>query len=85
MAGFKSDSHWRDSARLPRFWIFDAQACFPFLLWLLHITWWTFFTALFCIMFFTYLNRRGFSVIVFLRWLRYFFAGNRKMARPWWL
>lgn len=85
MAGsFRPDTHWRDSARYARFWIFDAQACFPILLWLLHIKLWTFIIACFTMIFFSFLNRRGFTVIVFLRWLRTRISGPRKMARPWW-
>lgn len=86
MAGsFKSDTHWRDSGRHTRFWIFDAQACFPLLLCLLHIKWWTFITAVIALIFFTILNRRGFNLIVFFRLIRAKLAGRRKVARPWWL
>lgn len=85
MAGFKADTHWRDSARTARFWIFDAQACFPVLLWLMHIRLWTFITAIVAMMFFSMLIRRGITLRVFTRWLRTFLAGNRKIANPWWL
>ena len=78
------DAHWRDSARDARLFIFDAKAAFPLLLFLLHIRLWTFIVAVVAMTFFSILNRYGFSVIVFLRWLRSFFAGKRKMAIPWW-
>jgi intracellular multiplication protein IcmT len=82
---FRPDTHWRDSARTARFWIFDAPACFPVLLALLHIRWWTFGLAIFAVLFFTLLNRRGFTVVVFFRWLRTFLAGPVKKAKPWWI
>lgn len=87
MAGsFKSDTHWRDSGRHTRFWIFDAQACFPLLLCLLHIKLWTFTIAVIALVFFTYLNRRrGFTLTIFMRLVRSSLAGKRKVARPWWI
>jgi intracellular multiplication protein IcmT len=79
------DAHWRDSARSARFFIFDAKAAFPMLLFLIHIRLWTFIVAVTATLFFTLLNRYGFSVEVFLRWLRSFLAGRRKLAIPWWM
>ena len=81
----KAEAHWRDSARSVRFFIWDGQAVFPMVLFLMHIRIWTFVVAIVTMMFFTILNRYGFSPIVFLRWLRSFIAGRRKMAVPWWM
>ena len=78
------NAHWRDSARPARFFFIDAKAVFPFFLFLLHIKLWTFVVAFVAMVFFTILNRFGFSTEVFLRWLRSFLAGPRKMAIPWW-
>lgn len=79
------DAHWRDSARPSRFLFFDIKAVFPMLLFLLHIELWTFIVAIVATLFFTILNRYGFSVEVFLRWFRSLLAGPRKMAIPWWM
>lgn len=79
------NAHWRDSARPARFFIVDAKAAFPILLFLIHITIWTFVVAMIAMLFFTTINRFGFSVEVFLRILRAFFAGKRKIAIPWWM
>jgi intracellular multiplication protein IcmT len=79
------DAHWRDSARSVRFFFFDAKAVFPFVLFLLHIRWWTFILALVTAITFTILNHFGFSVPVFLRFMRSFMAGKRKVAKPWWI
>lgn len=80
-----AQAHWRDSARSVRFFIWDGKAAFPMLLFLMHIKVWTFVVALATMMFFSILNRYGFTPIVFGRWLRSFIAGRRKMAMPWWV
>ena len=80
-----ADAHWRDSARPAKFFIFDAKAAFPLLLFLLHIQMWTFIVAVMAMFFFTVLNHFGYSTIVFLRAIRSFFAGKRKAAIPWWM
>jgi len=84
MAMPSSEAHWRDSARSARFFFVDAKASFPMLIFLVHIKLWTFILATTVMIFFTVLNHFGFSTEVFLRWLRSFFAGPRKMAIPWW-
>ncbi len=85
MAGFAASAHWRDSARATRFFLIDARAAFPLLLFLLHIRLWSFMLALVATIFFAALERYGFTLNVFLRWLRAFFAGPRKISYPWWL
>ncbi len=77
-------AHWRDSARRPKFFTIDAYATFPFLLFLLHIRLWTFILAICTVIFFGTIEKFGFTVPVFLRWLRAFLAGNLKTALPWW-
>lgn len=77
-------AHWRDSARTVRLWFLDYRACFPLLVFLVHIRLWTFILALIATLFFAALERYGFTLIVFVRWLRLFIAGPRKIAQPWW-
>jgi intracellular multiplication protein IcmT len=83
--GFPPDAHWRDSGRSARFWIFDARAAFPLVVFLMHIRIWTFALAMLAWVFFSILNRYGFTIPVFFRWLRAAIAGRRKMSRPWWM
>ncbi len=78
-------AYWRDSARTPRFFMIDARAAFPLLLFLLHIRLWTFILALIATAFFAALERYGFSLVVFFRWFRGVLMGRRKLSRPWWL
>jgi intracellular multiplication protein IcmT len=78
------DASWRDSARFPKFFIFDSRAVFPILLWMFHFKWWTLIVAVIAMAFFSLLLRFGFTVTTFLRWLRAIIAGPRKAAIPWW-
>jgi intracellular multiplication protein IcmT len=78
------NAHWRDSARSARFFFIDAKAAFPIFLFLIHITLWTLVVAIVAMVFFTTLNRFGFSVEVFLRVFRSMLAGPRKVVVPWW-
>jgi intracellular multiplication protein IcmT len=84
MARVLTEAHWRDSARTPRFFLIDARAAFPLLLFLIHIRLWSFLLALAAMAFFALLEHYGFSVPVFWRWLRNVLAGPRKVAIPWW-
>lgn len=77
-------AHWRDSARNVRFWIVDYRACFPLLILLFHIRLWTFTFAVVATIFFSMLERYGFTPAVFMRWMRSYIAGPRKIAQPWW-
>ncbi|MCD6055964.1 MAG: icmT [Gammaproteobacteria bacterium] len=85
MAKYRPDAHWRDSARPACFWFLDCRAAFPFLFCLLHIRVWTLVVALIATLFFATLERYGFTVYVFWRWLRSTAAGKRRAAIPWWL
>lgn len=77
-------AHWRDSARRPRFYIIEGWGAFPMFIFLLHIQWWTFIVALSATIFFSVLERYGFTIPIFWRWLLCFLGGSRKAVRPWW-
>ncbi|MHA7840899.1 MAG: IcmT/TraK family protein [Gammaproteobacteria bacterium] len=79
-----STTAWRDSARIAKFFIIDARAAFPFLFLFVHIRLWTFILATVTTAAFAILDYYGFSVVVFMRALRTFIAGKRKLSRPWW-
>jgi intracellular multiplication protein IcmT len=81
---FTEDTHWRDTARTARFFIVDARAAFPIFLFLMHIRLWTAMLVLISVVFFGVIEHYGFTVPVFLRQLRTFLAGPRKMSIPWW-
>lgn len=75
---------WRDSARGPRFFMVDAKAAFPLLLFLVHIRMWTFIIAIISIIFFAVLERFNFTVPVFIRWVRSQLAGKIRVASSEW-
>jgi len=79
-----SGAHLRDSARAARFFMIDARAAFPLLLFLLHIKLWTFVLAVIATLFFGILERYGFTLVVFWRWFRTSLVGRRKVSSPWW-
>jgi len=78
-------AHWRDSARPVKFFIWDGRAAFPVIIFFMHMSLWTFITAIVLIFFFSILNRFGFTPVVFFRWLRSMIAGPQKIAIPWWM
>ncbi|MFT4058659.1 MAG: IcmT/TraK family protein [Legionella sp.] len=82
--GFAETAHWRDSARSARFLLVDARAAFPLFLFLMHIRVWTGVLVLVSAVFFGIIEHYGFTVPVFLRWIRSSLAGNLKSAQPWW-
>lgn len=84
MARTPTEAHWRNSARPARLFLIDAKAAFPLLLFLLHIRLWTFISSLLAMILFGLIEHYGFSVSVFLRWLRNVLSGPRKLAIPWW-
>jgi intracellular multiplication protein IcmT len=84
MAVDRISAHWRDSGRVPRFFIIDARSAFPLLLFLMHIKLWTFVVAIITMAFFGSIEHFGFTTIVFLRLLRTYLAGRRKPTQPWW-
>lgn len=84
MAQIPVEAHWRDSARTPRFFVMDAYAAFPLLIWLLHFRLWTFIMAVSFTSFFAALEYYGFTLRVFGRVVREFLAGPRKLSTPWW-
>ncbi len=81
---FASTAHWRDSARSARFFMVDARAAFPLFIFLMHIRMWTAMLVVVSALFFGVIEHYGFTVPVFLRWLRSFFAGSIRSSQPWW-
>jgi intracellular multiplication protein IcmT len=81
---FSSTTHWRDSARSARFFMVDARAAFPIFLFLMHIRAWTGLLVVFSMVFFAVIEHYGFTVPIFLRWLRCLIAGPVKSSQPWW-
>lgn len=83
------NTHWRDSARSPRFFVLDYRAIIPYIFLLLSpasMVFYLFILVILMTAFFSILEYFGFTYTVFLRWLRAsFISGRYKKARPWWM
>jgi len=77
-------SYWRDAGKNPRILGVDARAYFPLLAWLFYPRKWTFAVAVGFIIFFLVIEKRGFTLPVFLRFLRHKLRGALVPARTWW-
>ena len=78
------DTHWRDASRRVKFFVWDGQVVFPLVVFLFYMRLSTLIITLVAIAFFSVLNRFAFTPIVFLRLLRSWAAGPRKLAKAWW-
>lgn len=74
---------WYDTARAPRFFVVEARAAAPLVLWAMHMRWWTFYLALVTMVIFMVLERYRITVPIALRAVRSFLAGRRRPALPW--
>lgn len=81
----ESTAHWRDSARSVKFFMLESEAVFPFLILIIHWSWWTLGIAIAATLFFSVLIHYGLNMKTFFRALRSFIAGKRKFAHPWWM
>jgi intracellular multiplication protein IcmT len=79
-----SQSIWRNASRVPALLGIPCIAYLPGFIWLFHMRWWTFWTAVGVIVAFAILARFGWTFRMLwariLHWLR----GGRIRARPWW-
>lgn len=81
---FDENTHWRDASRPARFFFMDAKAAFPLILFLLHISWLTFWIALVCTLFFASLEHFKISLPVLWRLSLSYLAGEARFSKPWW-
>lgn len=78
------NASWQNTGREAKLWIFNATTSFPILLFILNISFTTLIIVVLTMAMFFALNYYGYTVPVFIRFLRATIAGNRKEARPWW-
>lgn len=77
--------NWQDTGRETKFWIMNSSTSFPLLLFLVNISWTTFFIVIATMIVFFILDYYGFKPMVFLRYVRTVLAGPYKSCRPWWM
>ena len=82
---YNPNASWRDTARQPRLWIFNARALPPLLVAMFHITYVTVGFAIFVMICLQTMEYYGFTLPVFLRYVRSKSAGPRRSATPWWM
>jgi intracellular multiplication protein IcmT len=75
---------WRDTARSPRLFLFDAKIVIPIFIFMLSISWFTFGLLIACISVLAIVERFGFSIPVAMRWCRSWLAGPVRYGVSWW-
>lgn len=74
------DIHWRNTQKPVRFLFMDARAFVGIFLFLVHARMWVLVLAIFSLIFFWLLERRGLSFGASLRALRRWLLGRRRPA-----
>ena len=77
-----SANSWCHTARPYRLFILDGRAAFFLLIWLLYISWPTFFIAVAATVFFGLLEYLRLPLPIVFRKCRAFVAGRHRPARP---
>lgn len=67
---------WRNGGITPNIFGLDAKCLFPFIPFLLHITMWTFVTAVVSTLFFWVLSYKGYSIDIALMRIRCWLIGE---------
>ena len=70
--------YWRDSQRSARFFMFDAKASFPIILFIFHARLFTFLFAVIVMLVFWFLERKGLDFTTAMRSFRRFLIGNNR-------
>ncbi|MGB4102280.1 MAG: IcmT/TraK family protein [Alphaproteobacteria bacterium] len=74
------EDHWRNSQRVPRFFIFDARAFIALMLFMVHIALWTFALSIIAIFAFWTFERFGLTFEAALRAIRSWILGRDRPA-----
>lgn len=82
MSGNETYAHWRDSARIPRFFVVDARAALVVLAFFLRPSWYTFGAAVFFIVLLAVLDYFKIPLMVAIRIAKGVIAGRRKLRIP---
>ena len=83
------DDHWRNSQKPIRFFVVDARAFTATFFFLIHARPWTFCLALFVMLVFWFMERRGLTFHASLRAVRAWILGikrpatHRRLIRRW--
>ncbi len=73
---------WRNTSIFPKLFFLDARAVFPILIFLFHWANWTFAIAVICIALLIFLEKRGLTANIGLRFLKlYILNGKYRRTR----
>lgn len=79
-----SMSIWRNASRTPTLFMIPCFAYLSVFIWLYHMCWLTFWTALAVIVFYGILAKFGLTFTVLWGKFLHLMRGKRVTARPWW-
>lgn len=74
------DDHWRNSQKIPRFFIFDARVFFLLVAFMFYVAYWTLALVVMAIAFFYILERVGLTFESALRAIRAWILGQERPA-----
>ncbi len=74
------DDHWRNSQKIPRFFVFDARVFFLMVAFMFHVAYWTLTLVIIAITFFYVLERVGLTFESALRAIRAWILGQERPA-----
>lgn len=72
---------WANTALKARIFIISAHAFIPFLIFMIHWSWLTFFIAVAGVIFFTVLEYYGYTPPVFARVIKLYLGGSRRRSQ----
>jgi len=73
---------WRDTMLEPKFFSIDAKSTFGLMIWMFHISWWTFYIALAVMGFYWLLSYLGINPGAAWGWIRSTLGGDYRPAEP---
>jgi len=80
MAKRDVSTHWRDSSRIPRFFIIDARAALGIVVFLFHPRWWSLCLAAVIVVILAVLNYYKITLPAAFRLMRGFISGSNKVV-----
>lgn len=76
---------WRDTGNQIKFWIFDWRLSITLLILIFNLSeLWAYMLVLTLLVFFQLLNRQGYTLINFIRFIHSKMIGRRAHGKPYW-
>lgn len=79
------NNYWRDSGREIKFWIFDWKLSITVLILIFNASrLWAYVLVFITLMFFQYLNKKGYNLSNFIRYINSKLIGKKAHGKPYW-